>query len=315
MLENFIVSVGIVVPIFLIMLLGYVLRRKNITTEGFVQNGNFLVFKIALPTTLFHNVYSQNVHDLMDVSFIAFTVTATLACFGLSWLFAKVFVKDKTLIAAFVHSAFRGNFMILGFPVMMSWLGADNVGKAALVILFTIPLYNILAIIVLSVYSSTGKKISITNILKTIVTNPLTIGIILGLILSLMNITMPDILDSTVGYISSLTTPLALICLGGGLELSKYNPKIKFGVWAATMKVLVQPVIVVAIAYFLGFRSYDLAIILITFSVPAAITSYTMTVQMGGDHYVGATSVMFSTFFSVFTLTGFIYAFMMMGWV
>jgi len=327
MLSNFIISVGIVVPIFLVMFLGYFLRRKNITTDGFVKNGNFLVFKIALPASLFHTVYSQDVGEIIDFRFIVFTVIATLICYATSWLGAWLFIKDKSTIGAFVHGAFRGNFIILGLPVMINFLGADNVGKAALVVLFTIPLYNTLAILVLSVTSLTGEKIGIKNVMKTIATNPLTIGILLGLVLSLIRTRydfdsfpivfsgLINIIEDTVVSVTRLTTPLALICLGGGLELSKYNPKIKYGIWAASLKTIIQPLVVVTAAYMLGFRGNDLGIILITFAVPAAITSYTMTIQMKGDQYVGATSVMLSTFFSVFTLTGFIYAFKMLGWV
>jgi len=327
MLDNFILSVGIVVPIFLVMFLGYFLRRKNITTDGFVRNGNFLVFKIILPASLFYNVYTQDVGYIFDWSFITFTVIATLICYGTSWLGAWLFIKDKSTVGAFVHGAFRGNFIILGLPVMVNFLGAENIGKAALVILFTIPLYNILAILVLSVNSSTGEKVCVKTVIKNIFTNPLTIGIVLGLVLSLVRSRFDfenlhilaagtiDIFERTVISVTNMTTPLALICLGGGLELSKYNPKIKYSIWAALMKTVIQPLAVISAAYFLGFRGNDLGIILVTFAVPAAITSYTMTIQMGGDQYVSATTVMLSTFLSVFTLTGGIYAFMMLGWV
>jgi len=327
MLENFILSVGIVVPIFLVMFLGYFLRCKEITNDAFVQKGNFLVFKVILPANLFLTVYNQNVGEIIDIPFILFTVTATIIAFGTSWLGAHFFMKDRGAIGAFVHSAFRGNFVILGLPVMTNFLGAENIGKAALVILFTIPLYNVLAILVLSVTGESDKKVSPKTVLKGIATNPLTVGIMLGFIMSMArtffdfpNLPLPisgtiGILEDTVASVTRMTTPLALICLGGGLELSKYNPKIKYGVWAAALKTIFQPLVLVSAAYLFGFRDNDLAIILITFAVPAAITSYTMTVQMGGDHYVGATSVMFSTLFSVFTLTGFIYAFMMLGLV
>lgn len=327
MLDNFILSVGIVVPIFLVMFLGYILRRKNITNDAFVQKGNFLVFKVVLPANLFLTVYNQNVGDIIDLAFIAYTVLGTLVSFTLIWVIARLVIKDKDVVGAFVHSAFRGNFAILGLPVMTNFLGAENIGKAALVILFTIPLYNILAILVLSVTSQHGEAVSVKGVLKSIATNPLTIGILLGLPLSLLrtNIgfdTLPvaaygliNIVEDTVSSVSRMTTPLALICLGGGLELSKYNAKIKYGAWSAVTKTIILPLVFVSLAYVLGFRGNDLAIILITFSVPAAITSYTMTVQMGGDQYVGAMSVMLSTFLSVFTLTGFIYAFMMLGLV
>jgi hypothetical protein len=315
MLENLIFSANRVMPIFLIMFFGYFLRRKNITTEAFVKNGNLIIFKIALPASLFYNVYSQDVSEILDAYFVVFVLAATLICYGTSWLGGIFFIKDKPTISAFVHGAFRGNFVILGLPLMHSFIGAENSGKAALVILFTIPVYNILAIIILSIYSQTGEKICIKDILKAIATNPLTIGILIGLVLSLSGFRLPTMLDSTVNYITRMTTPLALICLGGGLELTKYNPKIKLSLWASTLKTIVQPLAVTMAAYMFGFRSHDLAIILITFAVPAAVSSYAMTVQMGGDSYVGATTVIFSTFFSVFTLTAFIYAFVSLGLV
>jgi hypothetical protein len=313
MLHNFIFSIERVAPIFLIMFFGYFLRRRNLTSEAFVKNGNLIVFKIALPASLFYNVYSQDVNKILDADFILYTVGATLICYGTSWLGALLFIKDKTAIAAFVHGAFRGNFVILGLPLMHSFIGAANSGKAALVILFTIPLYNILAIIILSIYSQDGKRISLKTILKAIVTNPLTIGIMIGLIMSLSAINLPNILDDTVHTIADMTTPLALICLGGSLEITKYNPKIKLALWATALKTTIQPLAVTIAAYMIGFRSHDLVIILITFAVPSAVSSYAMTVQMGGDGYTGATTVICSTFVSVFTLTAFIYAFVALG--
>jgi hypothetical protein len=315
MFQNFLFSVERVLPIFLIMFFGYFLRRKEITTDAFVKNGNLIVFRIALPATLFYNVYSQDVSQIFDIPFIIFTITFTLVCYGTTWLGGALLIRDKTVTSAFVHGAFRGNFVILGLPLMHSFIGIENSGKAALVILFTIPLYNILAIIILSVYSTSGERIHLKTILKAIATNPLTIGILIGLVLSVADIRLPAVLDDTVHNVAIMTTPLALICLGGGLELTKYNPKIKYSVWASILKTAVQPLAVTMLAYLFGFRSYDLAIIMIAFAVPAAVSSYAMTVQMGGDTYVGATSVIFSTFLSMFTLTLFIYSFVALGLV
>ena len=314
MLYNFYFSVQIVLPLFLIISLGLILRKKRIITDEFIQIGNIVVFKIALPASLFYNVYTQpDIRGLFDIGFVLFIVIGAILSFLGAWLIAGIFIKDKSVIAAFVHGAFRGNFVILGVPLLHSFIGAENSGMAALVILCTIPMYNVFAIIVLSLYSDSEKKVNALYILKQIITNPLTVGIAAGFVLALFQINMPVMFDSTVRYISRMTTPLALICMGGGLEVGLFNKKTKYSVWAAIYKTMILPVIAILAAYALGFRSYELAIILVTFAVPAAVATFTMTVLMGGDSYVGATSVIFSTILSLFTLTGFIYAFVTLG--
>ena len=316
LLYNFYFSIQIVLPLFLLIFLGYILRKKHITTDSFIQTGNNIVFKIALPASMFYNVYSQpDIRGLFDIGFVLFIIIGAVLSFLAAWLIAWVFIKDRTIMAAFIHGAFRGNFVILGLPLLHSFIGIENSGMAAIVILFTIPMYNIFAIIVLSIYSDSEKKVNFLYILKQIITNPLTIGIAAGFVLALFQINMPMMFESTIRHISRMTTPLALICMGGGLEVGFFNKKMKYSVWAAIYKTAILPIIAVLAAYALGFRSYELVVILVTFAVPAAVASFTMTVLMGGDSYVGATSVIFSTVFSLFTLTGFIYVFVTLGLV
>jgi hypothetical protein len=202
----------------------------------------------------------------------------------------------------------------VGVPLLYSFIGVENSAKFALIVMFTIPLYNILASLVLSIYSEKEKP-SVKSVIIGIISNPLTIGIMIGITMSALNLRLPSIADSTIGYFVQVATPLALLCLGGALELTKYNPKIKYSIWAAVSKSFLQPVTVCIIAYLLGFRSYDLVVLMVAFAVPTAISSYTMTVQMGGEEYVASANVILSTFMCIFTLTGFVYFFKVWGLV
>jgi len=307
MLENLFFSINAVAPLFLVLFLGYTLKKMDFISAGFITSGNKIVFYIALPAALFRSVYAAELSELLDLRFAAFAVGISLAMFFCIWLVAALFIKDKAVVGAFTQGSFRANFAFLGMPLLINLAGAAGEARAALILAFVIPVFNICSIVVLAVGSESGKKVGPLTVVFTIIKNPFIIAIFMAFAFQLIGISLPFMVNRTVHYTANMATPLALICLGASMHFQGFDVKFKYALIASLTKVVVMPIIFVAAGYMLGFRGYDIAAILVLGGVPSAIAGYAMAVQMGGDSYVAGTIVVISTFFSAFTLTVFIY--------
>ncbi|MCL2218023.1 MAG: AEC family transporter [Defluviitaleaceae bacterium] len=303
MLYNLIFSLNAVMPLFLLIALGYTLKKRDFLSGGFISGGNKFVFYIALPMTLFRNLYMSDVSELLDLTFIAFIVSASVLSFLAIWVVSAFFIKDRTIIGAFVQGAFRGNFAFLGMPLLLNIAGEAGMARATLIITFVLPLYNICSILVLAAYSDSGKKVGPLTIAFAVVKNPFIIGISVAVATVLLGIQLPSMISRSVTYISGMAIPLALICLGAGIVFQGFDKKFKFVLVASIIKVVALPVIFVAVGYAFGFRGVDLVALLVLGGTPSAIIGYTMVVQMGGDVYIAGTIVVTSTLLSAVSLT------------
>ena len=307
MLANFIFSINAVVPLFLMLFMGYTLKKTDFISGGFVSSGNKFVFYFALPATLFRSVYTAELSELLDMRFAAFAVGASLVAFFGIWLVSSLFIKSKPIVGTITQGAFRGNFAFLGMPLLISLAGEAGAARAALIMVFVIPMYNICSILVLATCSDSDKKVGFKTIAFTIIKNPFIIAIFLAFGVQLVGINLPFMINQTLGYTANLATPMALICLGAGMYFQGFDAKFKYALIASLIKVVALPLLFVTAGYLLGFRGYDMVALLVLGGVPSAIAGYTMVIQMGGDGYVAATIVVLSTFMSAFTLTLFIY--------
>ena len=313
MLDNFLFSINTMLPIFGVMFAGFLLRRFSFLSEEFMKYGNRLVFYGALPASLFMSTCSLEFETVFDVAFVFFAVGATLASVALIWVVTELLVKDKSVVGTLVQAGYRGNFAILGLPLLANVIGEANMAKAILVLAFVIPVYNVVAVVVLSVRSKNMSKVEPKKLLLNILKNPLIISIAAGFVFSSLHWRLPVAADGFVGFFADLSTPLALLCLGGSIKLRGMDSKLKYSLVMTGVKVAALPVLVVGAAYLLGFRSYELVILMIMGGVPTAVASYPMAVEMGGDGDIAANSVVLSTFVSVLSLTAFIYFFKAMG--
>jgi len=313
MLANFIFSINAVAPLFLMLFLGYTFKKLEFISGGFVSSGNKVVFYVALPATLFRSVYNAQLGEILDMRFAGFAVGASLVAFFCMWLVASLLVKERPIVGTITQGAFRGNFAFLGMPLLISLAGDAGAARAALIMVFVIPIYNICSILVLAACSDSDKKVGFKTVVFTIVKNPFIIAIFLAFAVQLVGIRLPFMVTQSLGYAANMATPLALICLGAGMYFHGFDAKFKYALIASLVKVVLLPVLFVVAGYALGFRGYDLAALLVLGGVPSAIAGYTMVVQMGGDSYIAATIVVLSTFMSAFTLTMFIYILRVLG--
>ena len=308
MASNFLYSFNAVAPIFLIVLVGVVLKRIGFVNDSFLDISEKLVFKIALPIMLFLEVARGSLSELADGKLIVFCIVTVTASFIIVSLLAVACIRDRDKRGAFVQGMCRSNFAILGVPLADNMFGEAGTTLIAIVMPFVILMFNAYSVILLSLFSSdstqklNGKKL--LHILKNIVTNPLIIGVVLGIPFMLYGWQLPVVLNKSLNYLSGLTTPLALISLGANFRPESLRGRVGYAVVSSLGKTVVLPAIMVTIAALLGFRDASLGVILILFGAPTAVSSYIMAKKMGNDGELAAQILLLTTFLCMLTIFG-----------
>lgn len=312
-MENFIYSINATLPVFLVIVLGYVLMQTKMLNENFVTVANKFNFQVTLPFLVFKDISSANVRENFDLKFVLFCAGATTLCFFTIWGVTKLFVKDTSIHGAFVQASFRSSAAVMGIAFIQNIYG--NSGMAPMMIIGSVPLYNIFSVIVLTMEANEEVQgyDRIKKAMLGILTNPIIIGILLGLLVSISGITFPTVVNKTVQSVASMASPLALITIGAGFEGKKALGKIKPTIWVAAIKLVFQTMVFLPIACMMGFRTEKLIAILIMLAAPTTPSCYIMAKNMKNDGVLTASSVVVTTLCSSVTLTLWIYILRSMG--
>ncbi len=315
-MSDFIFSLNVTVPIFMVMVLGYFLRQIGMLNENFVTVANKFNFKVTLPFMLFRDLSQVSIREEFDIRFVLYCALVTTACLGLIWAGVKIFLKDKSLRGAFVQASFRSSAAVMGLAFINNIYGSSAMGP--MMIIGAVPLYNIFSVIVLTFEANEepGEKRDTSKIKQACVNiakNPIIISIALGVIAALLKIDFPVMVDKTINSVAQMATPLALIGLGAGFEGRKALAKIKPTIWASMIKLVIQPLIFIPLAVWLGFTGEKLIAILIMLAAPATPSCYIMAKNMKNDGVLTASIVVMTTLLAAFTLTGWIYLLKILG--
>lgn len=303
-------------PIFLVMILGWCLRKIKFVNDEFVKIADKLVFKVALPVLVFQDIAEADLTEDFDPKFFLFCFVSTCVFFGLIWLFAEIFIKDKSLIGSFVQGSFRGSAAILGIAFAENIYG--SAGMVPMMIVASIPLFNIFSVIVLMRSANAGetdRKTLIKKTLKGIVTNPIIIGIFAGIPFALLDLQFPVIINKTMTSVASLSTPLALIAIGASFSAGAVFKNLRLTIVASTIKLILIPGIFLPLAIFFGFRGEDLVALLILTGAPTTVSSYIMAKNMGNDGNLSSGIVITTTLLSSVTLTLIIFLLKSFGYI
>ena len=317
MVDSFLFSLNSVLPIFIVIAFGYFLKRKNYLDDETVTKINKISFRFCISTLLFNDVYTSDMKSVFDTKLVIYAFVSTLLLFFMIWGISSLFVKERKTLGAFVQGCFRGNYAVIGIPLITSILGNEAASKAASVTIFVIPLYNILAVTILTVTSQerSGGGGSFIKVLENIVKNPLIIGILLGFIFSYFEIKLPGFVESSIGYIAKLAAPLALIAIGGRIDMKKMKDSFRLALTACGVKLILIPLVFLTIAYYAAgiTQSDNLTVLYVLYACPSAINSAIMAEAMGSDGKLAANIVLLTTLLSVFTFTAGVTIFRMIG--
>lgn len=316
-MENFIFSINVTLPIFLVMVIGYVLKQTGMLNEHFVAAANRFNFKVTLPCLLFRDISGVDIRAVFDVKYVLFCALTSTACFWLIWGGTKLFLKEKSMRGAFVQASFRSSAAVMGLAFIENIYGTSAMGP--LMIVSAVPLYNIFSVIVLTFEGAhAGSENQIQKIKEAcsnIAKNPIILGILAGLIVGLLGIDFPVIVDKTVNSVAQMATPLALITIGAGFEGRKALAKMKPTIAAALIKLVIQPLIFLPAAAWMGFKGEKIIAILIMLASPTTPSCYIMAKNMDNDGVLTASVIVTTTLLAAFTLTGWIFLLKTAGWI
>lgn len=311
--ENLIFSLNATVPIFLMMVLGYVLHEIGWMDDEFASKMNRFVFRVPLPVLLFGDLAAVDFAQVWNMKFVSFcfgvTVISIAVSAGISFLW-----KDRSIQGEFIQASYRSSAAILGIAFIQNIYG--TAGMAPLMIIGSVPLYNVMAVLVLSLFKP-GQRGLDRDVMKTtlwgIVTNPIILGIAAGLLWSALRLPMPQIMGKMISSVGGVTTPMGLMAMGAAFDLRRAFAKVKPAVTAAFIKLIGFCAVFLPAAVRLGFREEELVAILVMLGSATTVTCFVMAKNMGHEGVLSSSVVMLTTLFSAFTLTWWLYLLRSMG--
>lgn len=302
-MENLIFSLNATIPIFLMMLLGMLFRKLGWMDEVFAAKMNKFVFLVPLPVLLFEQLATVDFSEVWDIKFIIFCFVVTAISITISTLISLLW-KDRSIKGEFIQATYRSSAALLGIAFIQNIYG--TAGMAPLMIIGSVPLYNIMAVVVLSVFkpgNNSFDKALVKKTLKGIATNPIIIGIVAGFVWSALKLPMPLILHKTVSSIGATATPMGLMSMGATFEMKKATSKMKPTLVAVFMKLVGFCVVFLPMAALLGFRNEEMIAILVMLGSATTVSCFVMARNMGHEGTLSSGVIMMTTLLSAFTLT------------
>ena len=278
-------------------------RKLGWMDEVFAAKMNKFVFLVPLPVLLFEQLATVDFSEVWDIKFIIFCFVVTAISITISILISLLW-KDRSIKGEFIQATYRSSAALLGIAFIQNIYG--TAGMAPLMIIGSVPLYNIMAVVVLSLFkpgNNSFDKALVKKTLKGIATNPIIIGIVAGFVWSALKLPMPSILHKTVSSIGATATPMGLMSMGATFEMKKATSKMKPTLVAVFMKLVGFCAIFLPVAAMLGFRNEQLIAILVMLGSATTVSCFVMARNMGHEGTLSSGVIMMTTLLSAFTLT------------
>lgn len=312
-LQSLAFTANVVAPIFFIVLLGYLMRRWGWINGDFVDTASRLVFRVTLPALVFLSISRTDFHAVFNPQQLTFVFFSLLASYLLIWILASRWLKNPADHGVFVQGAFRSNYGIIGFAVAFNLYGQPGLAQSSMLAALVIPMFNLMSIIALAPAAHPGQRLGLGRTALEALKNPLILAVLFALPLSYFNLQLPELLKKTGNYFANLTLPLALLAIGGTLNLQSLRDSSLPSAWASGIKILLMPLLLTPLAWAFGFKGQDLALLFVLFACPTAAASFVMASAMGGNAQLAANIVLVSTLGSVLSLGSGIYLMRVLG--
>ncbi|MBA4288990.1 MAG: AEC family transporter [Pseudomonas sp.] len=306
-------TISVTAPVFSMLFLGVLLKRLGLIDGAFINTASALVFRGTLPTLLFLGIVQADLSTALQPALLLYFVIATLGCFLLAWGWAILRCPEADR-GIYTQGAFRGNNGIIGLALATSMYGDYGLSVGAVLGGVVILSYNTLSAIILAIYSPQAKT-NVWSLSKSILSNPLIIGVLAAIPFALWQIALPDWLLTSAEYFAQMSLPLALICIGGTLTLESLRQSSGMAISSSLMKVFWLPLVATLGAWLWGFRGADLAILFLYFASPTAAASFVMAKAVGGNHQLAAAIIVLSTLATVITTNLGLFVLQWAGWI
>ena len=312
-MENLIFSLNATIPVFLLMILGLFLRKIKWVDYEFADKLNKFVFRVPLPLVLFKDLAAVDFEEAWDTKFVLFCLCVTVISIAIS-AGVSLLWRDKSIRGEFIQASYRSSAALLGIAFIQNIYGTS--GMAPLMIIGSVPLYNVMAVIVLSRPDKDKQEADraiLRRTLKGIVTNPIILGITAGLFWSALKLPVPYIMKKVIENTAGTATPLGLIAMGAVFDIKKAFAKIKPSVTASFIKLVGFCALFLPAAVHAGFRREELVAILVMLGSATTVSGFVIAKNMGHDGTLSSGVVMLTTLLSAFTLTGWLYVLKSLG--
>lgn len=307
-MDNLRLCFNAIMPLFVLMLLGYCLKRINfISREGF-QTLDRLCFRIAIPIMLFYNIYNADFTQDFQASSILFLVISYLTIFLLSFFIIPRIIPDLDDSITVIHGICHGNLAVIGLPLIINLFGENNITTYSILTACTSPVINPLMVFLHT--KLCGEKIQPLTLIKNMLTSPFLVGTLLGFLFRLLPFRLPVFLFNAIATSRNMATPLCLIALGGSFAFSDFRKYSGYISASVLLRCVFIPGVVFAIAVALGFRGIVLASIIIVFASPSATATYSYCASYSGNGKLAAQIVMYSSLFSILSIFLWVYFFL-----
>lgn len=316
-------AVNAVMPIVLVIALGYCLRRSGFLTAEFVKVGSKLGFKCLLPIMLFINVYNIESFEVIQWDIVLYCMIMVVTLFLLGLVSVRFLTSVRERRGVILQAVFRSNVAIIGLSLASALGGSEAVAIASIVTAFTLPILNICAVISLTIFvGDAGEKIDIKGILINIAKNPLIRGILLGMVCLLVRSFQKKVFGEVVfalnddvkfvytalNNIKSIASPFALLVLGAQFDFSASKGMLREIIAGTLWRVVMAPVIAISVAIVLdavgiiscGINEFPTLIAL--FGSPVAVSSAIMAGQMHNDEQLATQLVVWTSIASIATM-------------
>ena len=299
-LESLGFSLNVTAPIFVVLLMGIFLKRINFINDTFIDVSSRLVFNISMPLLLFFSIQKTPLNEITNFSIIIYAAISTTVVFILLEIWAKR-LQPRGDRGVFVQGSFRANLGFIGLAYCVNAYGEAGLIAASLYLGFITALYNVLSVITLNRSSDSDQ--SLMKNIKGIAKNPLILGIVAGLIVSALQLPVPEFAEKTGQYFSNLALPLALLCTGGSLNFQelKSNPNKTF--YATIAKLVIVPFVITAGGLLWGFRGIDIGILFLMSAAPTAAASFVMVMAIGGNYKLAANIIALTSLCSILSVS------------
>ena len=305
-MENLIVAVNCVIPVFICLAVGYIAKMRRVIPEGTYPYINRFSFTVLLSVQMFHNVYSAEFNRAFSPRLIAYLLGATLFIYITAGLIFRHAVKDPRTRGAYWQDAYRTNVAIVGIALMEVLSDANGVALMTIAVSILVPLYNVLAVIALELCS--GRKVSIGTALRNVLKNPLIFGAGSGILVRFIGLRLPSAVESAVASLGKTGMTMALLTLGASFDFSEVGKNLRRLLFGNIMRLIIVPLITVGCAVFFGFRGDELAVILLCGATPVATTAFSMAQVYNSDYELTGQLVVTTSLMSCPTLFVWIFA-------
>ena len=299
-MQNLIIAINCVLPVFIIICTGSLIHRSGKVPEETFKHISTIAFNFLLPCMLFYSIYTTDLDTVFDPKLIGYQVTFLLIWYVVGFILSTIFIPDHRVRGAFIQAFYRSNIAIVGVTMADSMMGAPGVATMAVSIAILVPIYNILAVITLEVCR--GGKIELRPTLIGIAKNPLILGCLLGIFLLLLDVELPGSVLKAVSQIGTAGSVMTLVSLGASFTISGVRKNLKKLLAANLLRLVISPLVAVLGAMAVGLRGNDLAIVLLCAAPSLATTAFPMAIARDSDHELTGQIVVTTSFFCCITL-------------